>query len=189
MEKLPLLALAMISVLAGTARAATPGPSKEAPLLTVPQVDLNRYVGDWYEIARTPNRYESHCGGAVKVHYELLPDGRMGVKNACKQRDGKTDTAHGRANIADPVSKSKLRVTFFWPFFGDYWIIDLDKDYRYAVVGEPERKYLWIISRSAQIDPKLYEAILKRIAEHGYDTSKITRTPQSDAAESPNVQK
>ncbi len=157
-----------------------PGSAK-SPLETVSSVDLNRYMGDWYEIARTYNRFEAHCVGDVKVHYELLPDGRMGLTNKCSERHGKTDAAHGYAKIVDPVSHAKLRVTFFWPFFADYWIIDLDKDYRYAVVGEPDRNYLWVISRTPELEQQTYEAILKWIAEHGYDVSRIQKTPQSAA--------
>jgi apolipoprotein D and lipocalin family protein len=155
--------------------------SEKQELQTVSSVDLNRYVGDWYEIARTPNRYEAHCVADVKVHYELLPDGRMGVKNECRQSDGKTDIAHARASVVDTVSRAKLRMTFFWPFFADYWIIDLDKDYRYAVVGEPDRKYLWIISRTPRLDMGMYQELLKHITEHGYDISKVQKTEQTEA--------
>jgi len=155
--------------------------SEKSPLQTVSSVDLNRYIGDWYEIARTPNRYENECAGDVKVHYALMPDGRMSLKNECRLPSGKTDTSHGHASIIDAVSHAKLRVTFFWPFFADYWIIDLDKDYRYAVVGEHDRKYLWIISRSAQLDASTYDEILHHITDHGYDVSKIAKTVQSDA--------
>jgi apolipoprotein D and lipocalin family protein len=161
---------------------AAPDPSSDNnPLQTVSHVDLPRYMGTWYEIGRTYNRFEAHCTGDVKVYYELLPDGRMGLKNECQLRDGKKDTAHGRANIVDTVSKAKLRVTFFWPFYADYWIIDLDPDYRYAVVGEPDRKYLWIISRTPQLDPQTYDTILRHIAAAGYDISKVMKTNQSEA--------
>ena len=83
------------------------------------------------------------------------------------------------AHVVDGSGNSKLRVTFFWPFYADYWIIDLDKDYRYAVVGEPERKYLWILSRTPQLGADTYQHILKAIEEHGYDVSKIVKTEQS----------
>jgi apolipoprotein D and lipocalin family protein len=173
------LLFASSMLLPGGLGASSDSPEK-TPLQTVASVDLNRYIGDWYEIARTPNRYENECAGDVKVHYALMPDGRMSLKNECRLPGGKTDTSRGRANIVDTVSHAKLRVTFFWPFFADYWIIDLDKDYRYAVVGEPDRKYLWIISRSAQLDAPTYDEILHHIADHGYDVSKIAKTAQSD---------
>src|SRR5580704_12087848 len=153
--------------------------SEKSPLQTVSSVDLNRYIGDWYEIARTPNRYENECAGDVKVHYALMPDGRMSLKNECRLPSGKTDTSHGHASIIDAVSHAKLRVTFFWPFSGDYWIIDLDKDYRYAVVGEPERKNLWVLSRTPSLDQHTYDEILKRIQAQGYEISRVQKTTQS----------
>ena len=156
-------------------------PDKET-LQTVSSVDLVRYMGTWYEIARTPNRYENKCKGDVIVHYELNQEGRINLKNQCRLQDGNTDTAQAHGSVVDTVSKSKLRVTFLWPFYADYWIIDLDKDYRFAVVGEPDRRYLWIISREPQIDPQTYQQILKHISEHGYDLSRIIMTPQSQAS-------
>jgi apolipoprotein D and lipocalin family protein len=186
--KLPILPVTILCGAAALICGVTPArraidPPEKQELQTVASVDLNRYMGDWYEIARTYNRYEAHCVADVKVHYELLPDGRMGLRNECRQSNGKTDSAHGHANIVDAVSKAKLRVTFFWPFFADYWIIDLDKDYRYAVVGEPDRKYLWIISRTPRLDAAEYQQLLKRIGEQGYDISKVQKTEQSQAIE------
>jgi apolipoprotein D and lipocalin family protein len=162
----------------GTPGKAMPGSERE-PLKTVSSVDINRYMGTWYEIARMPNRFEKKCKDDVTAHYELNPDGKVSVRNECRMSDGGTNTAHGRAHVVDGSGNSKLRVTFFWPFYADYWIIDLDKDYRYAVVGEPERKYLWILSRTPQVGADTYQHILKTIEEHGYDVSKIVKTEQS----------
>ncbi len=126
------------------------------PLQSVPKVDLNRYTGRWYEIAKYPNRFERKCDRNVTATYTLRSDGKIGVANACTTREGKLTQAEGWAKVVDQKTCSKLKVTFFWPFFGDYWIIDLSPNYEYAVIGEPSRKYLWILSRTAKMDDKLY---------------------------------
>lgn len=153
----------------------------KATLEVVSSVDLNRYVGRWYEIARTDNRFERSCAGDVTATYTLMPDGQVSVLNECRRKDGSTDQARGKAKVADRGTNAKLRVTFFWPFYGDYWIIVLDKDYQYAVVGEPDRRYLWILSRSPEMDEATYRGLLKRIEELGYDKGKVLRTPQPGA--------
>jgi apolipoprotein D and lipocalin family protein len=115
----------------------------------------------------------------VHARYKLLDDGKVGVRNECRKANGKHDISNGTAKVADPKSNAKLRVTFFFPFAGDYWIIYLDKDYRDAVVGEPDRKYLLILGRSKDMDNATYQKILQHVAESGYDTSKLVRTKQS----------
>ena len=179
--KHPLGASVFVSVLLLIGLSTRPGNSStgKAPLQTVSSVDLNRYMGDWYEIARTPNRYQSHCVSDTSAHYELMPDGRVSIRNECRTSKGKTEIAHGKGSIEDKDSKAKLRVSFFWPFSGDYWIIDLDKDYRYAVVGEPDRKNLWVLSRTPSLDQRTYDAILKRIQAQGYEISRVQKTTQS----------
>jgi apolipoprotein D and lipocalin family protein len=149
------------------------------PLTTVPRVDLSRYAGEWFEIARTPNKYESDCVSDVRLFYALRPDGRLSVRNECATRSGKPDIAKGSAKSADPTN-ARLRVSFFWPFSYDYWIIDLDESYRYAVVGEPSRKDLWILSRTPSLPPATYGQILRRAATQGYDTSRVVMTPQKE---------
>lgn len=144
---------------------------------TVPFVDLKKYAGTWYEIARYPNSFQKKCVGDVRATYTMLADGKLGVLNQCVQANGKVKSAKGKAKIVDRTSNAKLKVTFFWPFYGDYWILDLDPDYTFAVVGEQDRKYLWILSRTPEIDSDLYEKILEGIANQGYDTSKLMRTP------------
>src|SRR5262249_38371425 len=148
-----------------------------AKLPTVASVDLNRYLGRWYEIAKIPNRFERSCARDATANYALLEDGQIAVLNECRRQDGSIDRAHGKAKITDKQTNAKLKVTFFWPFYGDYWIIDLDQDYRYAVVGEPDRKYLWILSRSPEMDEATYKGLLNKISELGYDASRVTRTP------------
>ena len=149
------------------------------PLATVPSVDLHRYAGDWYEIARYPNRFQKECASDVHVRYALQDDGKISVRNECQKPNGKSAVATGTAKIVDTKTNAKLKVTFFWPFYTDYWIIDLDPEYRYAVVGDPDRKSLWILSRSKELDAAVYQRILKHVAENGFDTSKLVKTRQS----------
>lgn len=156
--------------------------SKE--LITVPSVDLNRYVGTWYEIARLPNRFQEKCSGDVTATYTLLDDGNIKVVNRCRQEDGEFTTAEGLARRAsEDGSNTKLKVRFapaflsFLPFvWGDYWIIDLASDYSYALVGEPERRYLWVLSRSSVMEDHTFEGILERAKRQGYDTSPLIKT-------------
>ena len=152
----------------------------EVPLESVPKVDLGRYTGRWFEIARYPNRFERKCGSNATATYALRPDGKISVVNTCMTREGKLTQANGWAKVVDQKTGSKLKVTFFWPFFGDYWIIDLSPNYEYAVIGEPSRKYLWILSRTAKMDDKLYAEITGRLAAKGYDATKLERGRQTN---------
>ena len=149
------------------------------PLKTVDQVDLQRYVGRWYEIARFRHRFQEGCVGS-RATYTLRDDGRINVVNECYENSfsGKLRSAKGKAWVVDKETNARLKVSFFWPFAGDYWIIDLGKDYEYAVVGHPGRKYLWILSRTPSMDRNLYEDILARLEAQGYDTSKLIQSPQ-----------
>jgi apolipoprotein D and lipocalin family protein len=99
--------------------------------------------------------------------------------NSCRQKNGKRKTARGTAKVADKTTNAKLRVTFFWPFYGDYWVIGLSPDYRYAIVGEANRKYLWILSRTPEMDEAAYKGVLKKIRSAGYDPDRLIRTPHS----------
>jgi apolipoprotein D and lipocalin family protein len=145
----------------------------------VAHVDLERYLGTWYEIATIPQRFEKGCVG-VTAEYSLLPNGNIRVLNTCIQEtlDGEVRTARGKARVVDRKTNAKLKVSFFWPFWGAYWIIGLDTDYRWAVVGHPKRTYLWILSRSPHMDDALYSEILDLVAEKGYDLTKIEKTLQ-----------
>jgi apolipoprotein D and lipocalin family protein len=148
------------------------------PLAVVPSVDLGKYVGRWYEIARLPNRFEKKCVSSVTATYKLRPDGNIDVLNECKKASGELKKAKGKAKVVDKESNAKLKVTFFWPFYGDYWILDLGANYEYAVVGDESRKYLWILSRTPQIDEALYQKLLAKMANEGFDTSRIIKTQQ-----------
>ena len=151
----------------------------EAPLDVAPSVDLTRYAGKWYEIARLPNRFQRDCAGNTTATYTLRPDGKITVLNECRTADGRPKAAKGTARVADAKGpNTKLKVTFFWPFSGNYWIIDLDPEYRWAVVGEPGRRYLWILSRVPQMDTVLYQQIVERVKQRGFDTEKLLRTRQ-----------
>lgn len=154
--------------------------SPAAEMKTVPSVDFERYAGKWYEIARLPNRFQRHCASDTSATYTLRPDRKITVLNQCRTSDGKTRSAKGTARLAsDTGPNSRLKVTFFWPFSGHYWIIGLDDAYRWAVIGEPDRKYLWILSRDPKIDDGLYQRLLLLARGQGYDLTRMIRTPQN----------
>jgi apolipoprotein D and lipocalin family protein len=173
-DLLGLLALISITLVA-CAWLKEPSP----PLEVVPYVDLKRYIGTWYEIARFPHRFQEGCLGSWAT-YTLLEDGKIRVLNQCYKGslNGEISSAQGKAWVTDTKTNARLKVRFFWPFTGDYWIIDLGENYDYAVVGHPTRRYLWILSRTPEIDDALYDRILKRLREQFYDVSKLSKTPQ-----------
>jgi len=147
------------------------------PLQVVPYVDLSRYIGMWYEIARYPNKFQRGCAES-KATYAMRNDGKISVLNECYEASDKTRlrSAKGKAWVVDAKTNAKLKVSFFWPFSGDYWIIDLGRDYDYAVIGHPERKFLWILSRTPEMDESVYKGILGRLNEQHYDISRLLRT-------------
>ena len=151
----------------------------ESELLTIPHLDLARYLGRWYEIGRYPNRFEAQCDHDACADYALLGDERIDVRNSCVRRDGSHSEAKGWAKISDPSTNAKLKVTFFYPFFGDYWVLELGEDYEYAVIGEPNRKYLWILSRTPQMSEERYQIIIGNLATKGYDAAKLVRVTQT----------
>ena len=154
-----------------------PGANRQAPMRVVPSVDLTRYAGKWYEIARLPNRFQRDCASDTTASYALRPDGRITVVNTCRTSEGRVKSATGTARVASGKEpNTKLKVTFFWPFYGNYWIIDLDPDYKWAVVGEPARKYFWILSREPRLDDTLYQQILGRAKQQGYDVGPLVKT-------------
>jgi len=151
--------------------------AQQDPLAVVPSVDLRKYAGTWYEIARYPNSFQKNCF-ATSVTYTLRQDGKVGVVNRCRTGsvNGKERSVRGKAWSVDPATNAKLKVQFFWPFRGDYWIIQLDENYRYAVVGNPKRNLLWILNRTPVMDTATYTGILRRLEEQGYDPGKLIRT-------------
>ena len=154
------------------------------PLQVVPEVDLQRYMGTWYEIARLPNMFQDQCAGEVTATYTLREDGKIHVVNRCRKKDGTYSEAKGLAKRADQSGpNSKLKVRFapgylsFLPFvWGNYWIIILAPDYSHVVVGEPGRKYLWILSRTPSMDETTLQNILEEVRENGYDLTGLIRT-------------
>lgn len=155
----------------------------EAPQ-TVDSVDLKRYMGQWHEIAAIPMFFERKCVGNTWATYNLLPNGQVEVKNSCEIKSGQRISSIGRAKVVDSKSNAKLKVTFLnllgWRFWlgGDYWIIDLDTDYRYAVVGHPSRHYGWILSRTPALPLSILSDIRKKLILQGYDPCLFLTTPQ-----------
>lgn len=154
------------------------GCASRPPLETVPQVDLERYSGKWYEVARYPNWFQKNCAGNITAEYTLEPDGRVKVVNSCSRQDGTIAKVHGYANTVNKSGNAKLKVGFGFPIKGDYWIIGLDPKYRWALVGHPSRKYLWILSRTPEMAPETYRKVVDLAAKKGYETSKIISTIQ-----------
>jgi apolipoprotein D and lipocalin family protein len=148
------------------------------PLETVTDVDLQRYTGTWYEIARFPHRFQKDCY-ATRAVYTLREDGLIGVYNECRRgaADGPIKAVKGKARVVDKQTNAKLEVSFFWPFWGDYWIIDLDPDYQWAVVGHPSRSYLWILSRQEKMEAEVLNGIRLRLQQQGYDLSQLLISP------------
>lgn len=151
-------------------------------LETVDSVDLNQYTGRWYDIASYPAWFQRDCH-CTTAEYELVPGKNyIRVINRCvKFRRGKSKiaTARGKAFVVKGSRNTKLKVQFFWPFRGDYYIIGLADDYSWAIVGHPARKYLWVLSRKSSVTSATYESILDLIRKKGYDTSKLKLTPQN----------
>lgn len=150
-------------------------PHNYPPLETVASVDVGRYVGKWYEIASFPFSYQKGCT-CTTAEYEVLEEGVLKVINSC-QKEGALDQAIGKAYIVEGTNNAKLEVQFFWPFRGDYWVIDLAEDYSYAVVGVPSRKYCWILSRSVTMSDDVYAGILERVKAKGFDVARFNKTP------------
>jgi apolipoprotein D and lipocalin family protein len=150
------------------------------PLPTVESVELGRYYGTWYEIARLPNSFQSMCASDIRATYR--PDGEnVSVLNQCRTADGKLEQADGIAKVVAGSQGAKLRVSFFRPFYGDYWVLDLDPAYRWVLVGEPSRKYAWVLAREPELDEATLEALLSRAAALGFDRQAFIRTPHSAA--------
>lgn len=178
-------AVACLAVIATAAAAAA--ASARSALEPVPQLDLDRYAGTWYEIAKYPNFFQRKCISDVQAVYARRADGMVDVVNSCMERNGAVNAVHGlaRPDVMPPPMTSKLQVRFapawlsWLPFvWGRYWVVMLDPDYRYSVVSEPRRKYLWILSREPQLDAATYRKITLRLRELGLDPDKLVKTLQ-----------
>ncbi len=176
MKTIAALAIALLAVGCSTT---TTERRQLPPLRTVEHVDLQRYLGTWYEIASFPQRFQRDCT-ATRATYSLRKDGGIDVVNSCRKDsiDGPEKSVTGRARVVDRATNAKLEVSFFRPFWGDYWILDLGPRYEYAVVGHPSRDYLWILSREPSMDPAVYERLVERLAAAGYETARLSRTVQ-----------
>ena len=152
-----------------------------APVQSVAKVDLTRYVGTWHEIARFPMYFQNQCVGDVTANYSQMDNGKIKVINRCRTKDGEFDQAEGKASVVENSGDAQLKVSFFWPFKADYWVIGLDPDYRWAVVGNPNRKYLWILSRSKTITPNDLAAAKASAVAQGFALEQLI---YSDAATS-----
>jgi apolipoprotein D and lipocalin family protein len=158
----------------------------DAPVRTVPSVNLERYVGDWFEIARFPNRFQDDCVSDVKASYARRADGRLDVVNRCRVSGGGVKEATGMARVVDGKTSARLKVRFapavlsWLPFvWGDYWIIGLADDYTWAVVGSPDREYLWVLSRSPRMTSATFEAAVATARGNGFAVDRLRLTDQT----------
>jgi apolipoprotein D and lipocalin family protein len=181
MKRLSPLLFAALAAL-GTAGAIAQAAPAVVPIA---RLDVPRYMGTWYEIAKYPNRFQKDCAGQTTATYTLQPDKTVQVANRCRRADGTPDQAIGSARQIGALTSATLKVRFaprwlsFLPMvWGDYWVIDLDPAYSLAAVSEPKREYLWILARSPAVPHEAYEALLERLQRQGFDLSKLERTRQ-----------
>ena len=166
-----LIALLLSGCSSGNKKSDLPPPP------VVASVDVNRYLGTWYQQAQIPNRFQSMCVSNTRATYAL--DGKdLSVLNQCTGVDGKPETATGVAKIVAGSNNAKLRVSFFRPFYGDYWVLALDPDYQWVLVGDPTREYGWVLARNAKLDDVTYSQIMARAAQMGYDNARFERSLQ-----------
>ena len=165
-----------------TAQAADPAPVK-----TITSLDVPRYLGTWYEIAKFPNWFQKKCVGNTKAEYSLRPDGNLKVLNSCKTANGEVSDAEGTARQIGAKDSPRLEVRFapawlsFLPMvWGDYWVIDLDPQYQVAAVSDPKREYLWVLSRTPQLDSRIYDDLLLRLKQQQFDVRKLELTIQKN---------
>ncbi len=154
---------------------------------TIAALDVPRYLGTWYEVAKFPNWFQKKCVSNTKAVYTAKPDGNLRVLNSCKTATGETSEAEGLARQIGAKDSPKLEVRFapewlsFLPLvWGDYWVIDLDPQYQVAAVSDPRREYLWVLSRSPQLDPKIYADLLQRLTQQQFDIQKLELTSQKN---------
>ncbi|SEJ03459.1 apolipoprotein D and lipocalin family protein [Azotobacter beijerinckii] len=157
----------------------------DRPLTTIAALDLPSYMGTWYEIARYPNRFQKQCAGFTRADYSLMPDGQVRVINRCRLQSGETEIAIGTARQLGGARSPKFEVSFApaWislipAVWGDYWVIDLDEQHQLVAVSEPRREYLWVLSRTPQVERQAYEALLERLSRKGFDLGKLMVTRQ-----------
>jgi apolipoprotein D and lipocalin family protein len=166
-------AIAVITL--GTVTFAAAGAPAPTPVQSIENVDLPRFMGRWYEIARLPNRFQKGCAGS-ETDFSLRDDGQITVIYTCRNgKDGSSRLSKGHAWVIDPASNARLKISFFWPFRSDYWIIELGREYEYTVIASPNRKYLWILSRTPSMSDDLYADIMKEVERQGFDTKDVLK--------------
>jgi apolipoprotein D and lipocalin family protein len=157
------------------------GPKHPVGNTAVPQpakpVEIERYLGRWYEVARYEQSFQKDCEG-VTADYSRREDGGIKVVNTCRKPDGKITDAVGKAKVVDTATNAKLKVSFFGPFYGNYWVLDRAEDYSWAIVGEPSGRYLWLLARQANPSTAAKAAMIARARSLGYDTSLLRVTKQ-----------
>lgn len=176
----------MIFLVTAMAVAVPADAEPKGPVRTVESVDLERYLGDWFEIARFQNRFQKKCAGDVRARYARRSDGRIDVVNRCRTKDAGVTEARGVARVVDTRTNARLKVRFapaalsFLPFvWGDYWILGLAEDYSWAVVGSPDRNYLWILARTPAVPDETYAAAAAIALANGYDVARLAKTSQT----------
>ena len=185
-------AFLLLAALCGTAALSACGTTPSDAPPSVARVDLQRYAGTWYEIAKIPNRFQDHCAGNTTAVYQLRDDGRIGVVNSCADKDGRRDNAAGVARVVDPKTNAKLEVSFVslfgWQlFWGAYWVVELAPDYSHVIVGHPERRYGWILSRTPTLPQPTLEYLMRRLTELGYSPAAFEATRQDLRPAAPGV--
>ncbi len=181
-----LLGLCALRAVAGQAAPAAPVPSQHGELSTIASLDVPRYMGTWFEIAKYPNWFQKKCtGGGTTAQYRQQADGTVQVINRCRLESGAMNEAMATARQVGSATSPKLKVRFapawlsFLPFvWGDYWVIDHDEAYQLVAVSEPSQEYLWVLARTPQVDPTAYNALLTRLTQKGFDVSKLELTRQ-----------
>ena len=172
----------------GVAAQTTATPAPLPPVSTIATLDVPRYMGTWYEVAKFPNRFQAKCVANTRARYLAQTDGSVQVLNSCVTADGSTIDALGRAIQVGATTSPKLQVRFApawlsWlpQVWGDYWVIDLDADYQLAAVSDSKREYLWVLSRTPQINDKAYGALMERLKAQHFEVEKLERTTQTSA--------
>jgi apolipoprotein D and lipocalin family protein len=183
MQNIILVALAGVFLMLSSGT--TNSQTSSAEMTTVKHVDLSKYIGMWYEVSKIPNSFQKQCARNTTATYSLRNDGKIDVINRCTESDGSVSEAKGIARVVDTTTNSKLEVSFvrilgLQLFWGDYWIIGLDENYRYAIVGTPSRKYGWILSRTPALSSEDTKAAFEILKSHGYNPENFVMTEQTE---------
>lgn len=192
MKRIKLLAGLLLSLGCAQAPASSGNDNAIAPLKPIEALDLPRYLGTWYEIARYPNWFQKKCAGNTTATYSMLESGHVEVVNRCTLSSGEQNEARAEAVQQGEKTSARLKVRFApkWLSFvpgvwGDYWVIDLDTNYQLAAVSEPSRQYLWILARTPTVEPKAYADLLERLQALGFATDKLISTNVAPATQGP----